>query len=198
MHRTLRGAWVLICAPKGNAAGDNPGGPSCCLNEVGSLLRTLAAAQPGGRIGEIGSGADVGTAWLADGLGSGATLVTTETDTTLAGAVQTLFANRRDVRVLASHWRQALPDHGPFDLLFADGGNAADPASAPDLASLVRPGGLVVVDDLTPEEDWPESWRGRPDPKREVAFRSGLFSSAEVLVRPGVAVLLMTRAMSGR
>lgn len=37
-------------------------GPSTCLPEVGRLLRTLAAARPGGRLVEIGTGAGVGTA----------------------------------------------------------------------------------------------------------------------------------------
>jgi len=49
------------------------------------------------------------------------------------------------------------------------------------------------MDDLTPEELWPASWRGRPDPKRELAFRSGLFTAAEVRSRADAYVLLAVR-----
>lgn len=152
----------------------------------------LAAAQPGGRIGEIGSGAGVGAAWLASGLGGGAKLDTAETDPALARAAEIQFADRADVQVVASDCRHEFVSHGPFDLLFADGGNCTGPDAAAALANLVSLGGLVVVDDLTPEKLWPPSWRGKPDPKRELAFRSGHFNSVEVLVRPEVAVLHLT------
>ena len=178
---------------EGNRAG-SAAGPSCCLDEVGALLRVLVASRPGGRIGEIGSGAGVGTAWMADGLNSNARLTTVELEPRLAEAVRDGFARRADVDVLTGDWQDAFAERAPFDLLFADGGGVGSrQAAGRAAAQLVKPSGLVILDDLTPEALWPDAWRGTPDPKRELAFRSGLFDSAEVLVRPDVAVLLMTR-----
>jgi predicted O-methyltransferase YrrM len=181
--------------PEGNPAGCSRVGPSACLNEVGSLLRTLAASLPGGRIGEVGTGAGVGTAWLASGLAAGASLTTVELDAQLAGAARELFIGRADVEVFAGDWFEVMPRLGPFDLLFFDGGGreVLRPGNWQTLAKLIRPSGILVLDDLTPKDAWPESWRGKPDPKRELAFQSGLFTASEVRMRTDSAVLLLVR-----
>lgn len=181
--------------PEGNSAGGAGVGPSACLDEVGSLLRALAASLPGGRIGEVGTGAGVGTAWLASGLAAGASLTSVEVDARLAGAASGLFAERADVEVVVGDWFEAVPRRGPFDLLFFDGGGreALRPDNWELLAGLLKPSGIMVLDDLTPEEAWPESWRGKPDPKRELAFRSGLFTATEIRSRADSSLLLMVR-----
>ena len=101
------------------------------------------------------------------------------------------FNRVHSVDIVIGDWRGPFTCEGPFDLLFFDGGGAD--VAAEDLADLVKPGGMVVIDDLTPEELWPEAWRGSPDPKRELAFRSGFFESHEVLLRKDVSALLMVR-----
>jgi hypothetical protein len=58
---------------------------------------------------------------------------------------------------------------------------------------LVRPGGIMVMDDLTPESLWPQSWRGAPDPKRELAFHSGYFTATEVRTGDATSALLKVR-----
>lgn len=145
--------------PEGNPAGGTSAGPSACLDEVGRLLRTLAASLPGGRIGEVGTGAAVGTAWLASGLVAGASLTSVEVDPRLARAARDLFVDRTDVEVVAGDWLEAMPPHGPFDLLFFDGGGreALRPDNWERLTALLKPSGIMVLDDLTPEEAWPES-----------------------------------------
>ena len=176
--------------------GATPGSdPSACLDEVGSLLRVLVASLRKGRIGEVGTAAGVGTAWLASGLGSRATLTSVELEPRLARAASELFAPMPNVEVVTGDWYEVMPGRAPFDLLFFDGGGreALGSHNWRTLGDLLVPGGMMVLDDLTPEELWPATWRDRPDPKRELALRSGLFTAAEVRVRPDVAVLLMTR-----
>ena len=46
--------------PEGRPVGYE-GPPSACIPEVGRLLRALAASLPGGRIGELGTGAAPGS-----------------------------------------------------------------------------------------------------------------------------------------
>mgnify|MGYP000143697502 CR=1 FL=1 len=100
-----------------------------------------------------------------------------------------------NVDVLAGDWRDAFRERGPFDLVFFDGGtnDALQSANWLAVANLVRPSGMMVLDDLTPEELWPEGWRGKPDPKRDFAFRSGLFAASELRTGGNASLLLMVR-----
>src|SRR5690242_19318965 len=135
-----------------------------CTADVGRLLAVLAAQRRCGTVGEIGTGCGVGAAWIISGLAAEATFVTVELDSGRAAAVQALFAGLPAVCVLAGDWHDLLA-HGPFDLLFADGGKAK--AVAPEtLVQALKPGGVIVLDDLTPEEQWPAAWRGQVDAVR--------------------------------
>jgi predicted O-methyltransferase YrrM len=193
--RKLAGELGFDLRPGGSTAGSTASGPSACLDEVGSLLRTLTSALPGDQIAEVGTGAGIGSAWLASGLNPGASLTTVELDPRLASAVRARFSNLHGVEVLTGDWLEILPPCGPFDLVFFDGGgpSALSTANWQAIAALVKPQGIMVIDDLTPEEYWPDDWRGTPDPKRELAFHSGLFTSTELRVRPDAAILLMVR-----
>ncbi|HEU4324633.1 MAG TPA: class I SAM-dependent methyltransferase [Roseiflexaceae bacterium] len=176
---------------RAQALAQEQGFTASSLPEVGRLLAVLAAALPGGRIAEIGSGCGVGAAWLASGMPPDATLVTIDSDPGRAEAVRLLFADDPRVRVLRGDWR-ALAEHGPFQLVFADGGRAK--AEQPDtVVDLLAPGGMAVLDDLTPEEHWPESWRGRPDATRDFWLHSPRLTSTEICVTECHAVILATR-----
>ncbi|MDI3340154.1 MAG: class I SAM-dependent methyltransferase [Sphaerobacter sp.] len=162
-----------------------------CTPEVGRLLRVLAAQVRGGVIGEIGTGCGVGTAWMASALPSTTRLVTVELDAERAAAVRALLRPCPGVTVLAGDWHALLP-YGPFDLLFADGGKAKE-REPETLLRALRPGGLVVLDDLTPEEHWPPEWRGQPDPVRQFWLNDPRLLATELLVTPTASVILATR-----
>ncbi len=167
------------------------------ITEIGRLLAVLVAARPGGRFAEIGAGCGVGSAWIADALGPEATHVTVELDDERAAAVGRLFADHSNVRVLHGDWHEVLPPEGPFDLLFFDGGywkRGDVPAESTQALSLVAPGGVVVIDDLTPESLWPDEWRGQPDPPRDFWLNHPDLVSAEVLTTPVSAAILAVKA----
>jgi predicted O-methyltransferase YrrM len=159
------------------------------IPEVGRLLAALAAQRPGGRVAEIGTGCGVGAAWLASALGAEASLVTVEADEERAGAVDRLFAERPNVRVLQGDWHDLLPPEAPFDLLFFDGGHwkRGDVAAESEQAiALVAAGGTVLVDDLTPG-------RHGPDAVRDFWLGDARLAATEILTSPQTAAILAVR-----
>jgi predicted O-methyltransferase YrrM len=167
------------------------------IAEIGRLLAVLVAARPRGRFAEIGTGCGVGSAWIADALGPEATHVTVELDDDRAAAAGRLFADHPNVRVLHGDWHEVLAPEGPFDLLFFDGGHwkrGDVPAESTQALSLVAPGGVVVIDDLTPESLWPDEWRGQPDPPRDFWLNHPELVAAEVLTTPVSAAILAVKA----
>ena len=116
----LAGELGFAIRPDGNPLADSPSNASCCIDAVGSLLQTLCASlQDGAKVGEIGTGAGVGTAWLGSGLTPRSTLTSVEIDPRLHTAVAELFAAHQSVTLLNGDWRDAFTSHAPFDLLFA-------------------------------------------------------------------------------
>ncbi|MDQ5826970.1 MAG: hypothetical protein M3441_22590 [Chloroflexota bacterium] len=97
-------------------------------------------------------------------LASDAALVSVELDPTRAEGARDLLGPARGVRVLQGDWRELLA-YGPFDLPFADGGGAKE-REPQTLVEALTPGGMVVLDDLTPRELWPEEWHGRHERER--------------------------------
>jgi len=124
------------------------------------------------------------------GLAPTASFVTIESDPARSDAAATLLASYPNARVLRGHWRDILA-YGPFDLLFAD--TPAKREEPETVLDALAPGGLIVLDDLTPEEYWPPEWRGRPDPVREVWLNDPRLSAAELLLTPTACAILATR-----
>jgi predicted O-methyltransferase YrrM len=165
------------------------------IPEVGRLLALLAAARPEGRFAEIGTGTGVGSAWIASALGPEALLITTELDDDRAAAAERLFAEQSNVRVLHGDWHELLPPEGPFDLLFFDGGywkKGDVPAESEQVLRIMAPGGVVVIDDLTPRNLMPEGWAGG-DPVRDYWLDDKRVVPVELLTTPESAAILAVK-----
>ena len=147
-----------------------PDRPSACLPGVGRFLAVLAAGCAGGRIGELGTGAGIGAAWIASAMPADCVLVTVEIDVVLASAARELLAADSRAEVITGDALGVIPGRGPFDLLFADSGVRA-PADFAALVSLLRIGGRIVMDDVTPEHALPAG-----SPLRADDVKRGFFS----------------------
>jgi predicted O-methyltransferase YrrM len=180
--------------PEGRPVGYR-GPPSSCIPQVGRLLQTLTSGKPGGRIGEQGTGAGVGTAWLAGGLCGDAKLISVEIDTMLVSAVRQLFAGYPNVEIHAGDWHEVMSPAEPFDLLFADAMPRDElvPAKWDMFVDLVKIGGQIIMDDLTPVEQWPPEWENIVDAKREFAFANPRVVGVEVRTTPSTSALIVTR-----
>ncbi len=156
---------------RAKAAAEALGFERSCRNEDGTLLHVLAGRRGVERVAEIGTGAGIGTAWLASALPPGVPLVTAERDERLADAAASLFVDDPDVDVLHGDWRHVLPAHAPFDLVFVDGGGAKDDVDA--VLALAAPGATIVLDDFSSD-------RERPDPRREAWLAHPRLTTVEV------------------
>jgi predicted O-methyltransferase YrrM len=132
----------------------------------------------------------VGASWIVTGLRPGASFVTVELDPGRAGAVRQRFKRFSQVQVIEGDWRATLA-HGPFALLFADAAPAK--VEAETLLEALRPGGLLLLDDLTPFDRLSLEQRAVADPLREFWLGDTRVAGAEVQVRPTESVLLATR-----
>jgi predicted O-methyltransferase YrrM len=155
-----------------------------CIPEFGRLLRVLAAGRA--RIGETGTACGVGAAWIASGTSPGASLVTVELDERFAAAAAGVLGET--AHVIAGDWTGIRP-HAPFDLLFCDHG--VDKGNPEPMLELVAPGGLLVLDDLTPA-------RAEGDPLRAAWAARDDATTAEVLLTQTESALLISRAARTR
>lgn len=124
--------------------------------ETGMLLRTLAASKPGGRLLELGTGTGHGTAWLLDGMDAAARLTTVDVNPANVAVAQRHLGHDHRVTFHVDDGLGFLAAAtGPFDLIFADAMPGKYEGRDTALALLAL-GGLYVVDDLLPKDDWPE------------------------------------------
>ena len=132
--------WVMLC--------DMTGGGSS-IPEVQRLLSVLATGR---RVAEAGTAFGEGAEAMA---GTARSVVTVELDPERAALAAERLAPCENVELLVGDWRELLPPRRPFGLVFLDGGGfKRAPDENGDLVfHLLEPGGLLVMDDLTP--DWP-------------------------------------------
>lgn len=146
---------------------------------TGSLLRTLAASKPGGRLLEVGTGVGVGAAYLLAGMDSDARLITLERGPAIANAARTLLAEDHRVEVVttdAVEWLTAY-DGPPFDLVFVDTTSAKFERRNLLYAHMAC-GALFVADDLLPQDKWTEAHGPRVAKFRlEIVAEPGLLAT---------------------
>ena len=135
--------FPVTCDDSGHGRG------SASLPGTGRFLAMLAAGCAGGSIAELGTGAGIGAAWIAGAMPADCTLVTAEIDPVRAAAATEVLGSDDRVRVLTGDWTGLLPPLGPYDLIFCDSG-VHDAATFGRLVDLLKPGGRIVNDDITP------------------------------------------------
>ncbi len=167
-----------------------------CLPSHGRLLQALAGCVHEGVIGETGTGASVGLAWLASGVRPGVRLVSIERDAGRAMAAGAVFTGAPAVSVRHGDWRE-LAAEGPFSLLALDGGGQGKGDDRPiDPLEWLRPGGVVVMDDFTPATGWPPQFAGERDHARVFWFEHPEMLTTEITTEPGACSVVAVRRTS--
>lgn len=167
--------------------------PLSCRPEQGLLLRLLAGGRRGGVIGETGTGCGVGLSWMLSAVTAETQLFSVEADGERAAACQQLFANQANVVVQHADWSDLL-EHAPFDLLVLDGGGAGKKGETPiNIATALKVGGTVVIDDFTPMDRWPPVHLGEPDAARLHWLEHPQLRSTEVRLASDLATVVAMR-----
>lgn len=170
--------------------------------EVGALLRVLAISIGATRILEIGTAIGYSGIWLAGALPPGGMLLTMEINRDRAKEARENFvragvADRVSV-IVGDAGLTIAKVAGPFDLIFQDGHKPLYPVLLDRLVTLLRPGGLLVTDNVlwsgevvpgyvaTPEHD-PADTRAIIDYNQRLNAHPDLMT-AIVPLRDGVAI----------
>lgn len=131
---------------------------------IGVLLKTLLTAKPGGNFLELGTGMSLSLSWMIDGMDRASTLITVDNDPNLTEISKEFFGKDKRLEIVCadgSEWLRAYKGK-PFDLIFAD----AWPGKYSDLdetLSLLKVGGLYVIDDMNAQPNWPEGHQANVD-----------------------------------
>jgi predicted O-methyltransferase YrrM len=124
---------------------------------TGSLLRTLAASKPGGRLLELGTGTGLGCSWILDGMDSEASLLSVEMEAAFLGIARARLGSDKRLRLIEADAAIWLEENAAedFDFIFADTW-AGKYFLLNEAIALLKPGGLYIIDDMLPQPSWPD------------------------------------------
>ena len=126
--------------------------------DIGRLLAALTAASGGRAVLEIGTFVGISAAWMAEGLRADGHVDTLELDADYARQTETWLAQvglaeRVSVHVGPATDTLAGLRPAAYDLCWIDADKAGYPAYLEHAVRLVRPGGLILADNVFGGED---------------------------------------------
>ena len=150
-----------------------------------------APARPRGqrgraRVGEIGTGAGVGAAWIVSALDPAVPFLTCEPDPRLAAAAAELFARGPERPRAARDWSDVARLRRRRSTCSSYDGGAGPRSTAAGRRACSPRADTAVLDDLTP---------GRPerDPVRELWLGHPDLAAVEILTTPSTAAIVAVR-----
>lgn len=123
---------------------------------TGVLLRCLAASKPGGRALELGTGTGLGTSWLLDGMDSETRLDSVESEGRWLEVARACLGADSRLTLFCEDGLEFLKrcPNDTYDLIFADTWPGKFFGFEHTLR-IMRRGGILVLDDLLPQPNWP-------------------------------------------
>jgi len=175
--------------------------------EVGALLRVLATTSGATRILEIGTAIGYSGIWLGGALPPGGMLLTMELSEERAAEARANFARAgladRVSVIVGDAQLKIAKVSGPFDLIFQDGAKHLYEPLLDRLVGLLRPGGLLVTDNVLWNGEVVPGYSQSPlqppeDTRAIAAYNKRLAAHPELLtaivpLRDGVAISVKKR-----
>ncbi len=124
---------------------------------VGAILSVLAASKPRGRFLELGTGTGHGTAWILAGMDAASHLDTVDNDAAVLEVARRHLGSDARVAFHLTDGSTFLDRSAPaaYDFIYADAWPGKF-SRLDEALTLLRPGGVYVIDDLLPQPNWPE------------------------------------------
>ena len=124
---------------------------------LGSLLSTLVASKPKGNILEIGTGSGLSTSFLLQGMDNESSLVSIDNGSKLVSIAKKYLGADNRVKFSVGKGEDLIlaTKNCSIDFIFAD----TWPGKYNHLEEtldLLKVGGIYVIDDMRPQENWPE------------------------------------------
>lgn len=161
-----------------------------CSDEAGRLLSVLAGQVTKGNILEIGTGFGVGSSWILSAIAPTVQLITVDHSKEKIDLVSNNIRHSQ-VEFICGDWKEVITK-GPFQFVFADAA-AAKIIEAELLVKTLEVGGMLFMDDFTPEEHFPEEWKGKPDFVREFWLNHTDLFATEIYLTPKTSAILATK-----
>jgi len=126
-------------------------------SKVGSLLSTLCASKPRGRFLELGTGCGLSTVWMTDGMDAQSQLTSVDNDEKVIAIAKEYLSEYERITFICGSGESVINDteDNSIDLIFADTWPGKYHYLEEALA-LLKVGGIYVIDDMLPQENWPE------------------------------------------
>jgi predicted O-methyltransferase YrrM len=122
-----------------------------------SLLRTLAATKPGGKLLELGTGTGLSTSWILDGMDAGSTLTSIDFDPKLIEVANRFLGSdpRLSLETIDGEKWVNKNTHKRYDYIFADTWHGKY-LMLDEVLAMLKKGGLYIIDDMLPQPNWPD------------------------------------------
>ncbi len=124
---------------------------------MGTLLKTLISSKPNGRFLELGTGIGLSLSWMIDGMDTGSRLITLDTNQELIDIAEEYFGNDQRIEILCEDAATWIKNYKgtKFNLIFADAWPGKY-SEIDEVLDLIELGGFYVIDDMSPQSNWPE------------------------------------------
>ena len=124
---------------------------------LGTLLSTLAASKPKGKFLELGTGSGFSTSFLLHGMDKESSLISIDNEPTLVSIAEKYLGTDNRVKFIVGNGEDLILEtkNESMDFVFAD----TWPGKYNHLEetlNLLKIGGIYLIDDMLPQDNWPE------------------------------------------
>lgn len=158
-----------------------------CSDEAGRLLSILAGQVTKGKIFEVGTGYGVGSSWILSSIAPTTKFISVDNSKEKIEATANHIKHKQ-AEFIYGDWKEVIAK-GPFQFIFADA-SAAKTLEGELLYNTLEIGGMLFMDDFTPEDKFPEEWKGKPDKVREYWLNHNGLIATEIYLTPNSSAIL--------